>query len=341
MPLRSPEPLIRTQIVGAALARVRASGGDVDGLIARFDLPATAETDPDCVLPLPALHGFLEAAEEEAADPFLGLRMAVNFPRGIYGIVEFIARNSSTVAEGLRRIVAYASLMTNRVSITFEERDGVGVVEHKIPGEPLANGRHGNEFFISAIVLQARELSGAPCLPNRVWFAHPAPEDVSELVRHLGTPDIRFGVGANGVELDASILALPIRSADAALLTFLDRQAKSAIELAPAVSAFLDQVRRAIREQMERVGRGVPTLEGVAKSLGVSPRTLQRRLGEESCSFRDAVESVREELARRYLADPAMGMGEIAFRLGYSEVSAFLRAFKRWTGVTPSQFRAR
>jgi AraC-like DNA-binding protein len=338
MPLRSLDAPIRTQIVRAALTRVRASGGDIAKLIARFELPATAETDPDVVLPLSTLHGFLEAAEEAASDPFLGLRMAVNFPRGIYGVVEFIARSSSTVAEGLRRIVEYASLMTNRVSVTFEERDGTGIIEHKIPGEPLCTGRHSNEFFICALVLQARELSGAPCTPRRLWFAHPEPEDVSELVWQLGTPEISFGVGACGVELDASVLALPIRSADAALLSVLDRQAKSTLELLPSVSPFLDQVRRSIREQIER---GVPTLESVARSLGVSARTLQRRLGEESCSFRDAVESVREELARKYLADSAMGLGEIAFRLGYAEVSAFLRAFKRWTGVTPSQYRAR
>src|SRR5262245_40415882 len=108
---------IRTQIVQAALARVRARGGDPSRLIEQFSLPATAETDADVVMPVRSLHGLMEAAERSARDPFLGLHMAESFPRGMYGVVEFIARNCATLREGLHRIVQYATLMTNRVVV--------------------------------------------------------------------------------------------------------------------------------------------------------------------------------------------------------------------------------
>jgi AraC-like DNA-binding protein len=96
------------------------------------------------------------------------------------------------------------------------------------------------------------------------------------------------------------------------------------------------RVRAAI--QQELITTHHPNIEGVARALGTSPRTLQRRLLEEGTSFRDVVEEVRAELARRYLGE-RVALHDVAFRLGYAEVSAFLRAFKRWTGMTPTQFR--
>ena len=328
---------IRTQIVRAALARVRAQGGDPTKLIEQFGLPENAETDVDISVPVRTLHGLLDAAERATKDPFIGLHMAESFPRGMYGVVEFIARNCSTLREGLHRIVQYASLMTNRVVVTFEERDGVGTIEHRIPGEPLATGRHSNEFFLCALVLQARELTGVRFPASRVWFAHPAPADIRELSAQLGTRELRFGAGVNRLELPEQVLALPIRTADPALLSVLDRAASHTLETQPVVRSFMEQVRATIEQQL---GSGAPSIEEVARALATSSRTLQRRLGEEGTSFRDVVENVRSDLARAYLGDLGLGLGDVAFRLGYAEVSAFLRAFKRWTGMTPSQFRA-
>ena len=340
---------IRTQIVRAALARVRAAGSEPRRLIERFQLPVGAETDPDVVVPLRTLHALLDEAERLTRDPFLGLHMAQSFPRGLFGIVEFIARNCATVREGLHRIVQYSSLMTNRVAVTFEERGGpaqgmgpgmgpgMGIIEHRIPGEPLASGRHANEFFVCAIVLQARELSGARFAPARVSFAHPRPADIGELVLQLGTSAIEFGAGKNRLELPGAVLELPIRSADPALLSVLDREAAHDLALRPTPRAFMDEVRAAIEAQL---AHSAPSLQAIARIVGTSERTLQRRLGEDGRSFRDVVDEVREKLARTYLNELGLSLGEVAYRLGYAEVSAFLRAFKRWTGLTPSQFRA-
>jgi AraC-like DNA-binding protein len=324
---------IRTQVVRVALARVRECGGDVRALRERFGLPEEAETAPDAVLPLRTLHAFLEAAERAARDPFLGLHMAAAYPRGLYGIVEFIGRNCATLREALQRSVKYSALMTNRVQVTFLERDGVGTIEHRIPGEPLATGRHSNEFFLSALVLLAREVTGVHVAPARVWFAHPAPGDIRELVALLGTRELRFGGGTNRLEVAEHVLALPIRGADPALLTVLDREATRSLE-----RGFLDEVRAAVEQQL---AAGPPTVDALADTLATSPRTLQRRLAEAGTSYRDVVETVRADLARSYVGSGELGVGDVAFRLGYGELSAFLRAFKRWTGMTPAEFRQR
>jgi AraC-like DNA-binding protein len=105
----------------------------------------------------------------------------------------------------------------------------------------------------------------------------------------------------------------------------------------PAPGLFVDSVRLEVEREL---AFGNPNVASIARKLGTSSRTLQRRLGETGLSFRDVVEEVREQLARAYLTDVALPMGEVAQRLGYAEVSAFLRAFKRWTGMTPGQLRA-
>jgi AraC-like DNA-binding protein len=334
----SRDAVIRTQVVRAALTRVKAAGGDIARLLEQHGLPATAETDADVVLPLRTLHAFMESAERAARDPNLGLHMAEAFPRGVYGVVEFIARSCGSLREGLHRILQYSSLITNRVVTTFEERDGVGTIEHRIPGEPLATGRHANEFFVCALVLQARELTGVRFAASRAWFAHPAPTDVRELASQLGTRELRFGAGVNRLELPESVLALPFRAVGAALRPVEDRTAAPRVEHDPTVCSFMARVRASIEHQL---ASGSPNVDAVARELTTSSRTLQRRLGEEGTSFRDVVETVRSDLARSYLDDLGLGLGDVAFRLGYAEVSAFLRAFKRWTGMTPSQYRQR
>src|SRR5262249_12271652 len=161
--------------------------------------------------------------------------------------------------------------------------------------------------------------------------------DRSELVRVLGTEHIEFEAGANGLGFDATILDLPFKTADPALFDVLQRHAQQ-VTPARAENALLDEVRQILRGQLPR---GVPELAQVARALGTSARTLQRRLADEKITFAEVVDGLRRELAHAYLREPDRALGEIAFLLGYTEVRAFLRAFKRWTGTTPSSYRKR
>jgi AraC-like DNA-binding protein len=328
---------MRSQLVGPVLARVRAAGGDPGALIRRFGLPATAEHDGEVVLPLEKLHALLDAAELAARDPFLGLHVAVELRRGAYGLLEFSCRSAPTLGEALRRIVRYISLLNEIIEVTLVERGGEAIIEQRIAGEPLTVGRHGNEFFVALLLSQARRLTGASVVPSRAWFAHPAPRDRSELDALVGTSRLEFERERNGMALPRALLELPIRTADPPLLALLDEQAQAALQLRASPSRFLGQVRQSVRD---RLRDGVPALGDAARALGMSPRTLQRRLSDEGTSFAALVDGVREELARRYVKDATMPLGEIAFMLGYSELSAFLRAFKRWTGKTPSETRS-
>lgn len=237
----------------------------------------------------------------------------------------------------MARIVRYIALFNDFVVISLERRGGLAVLEQRIPGYPRCVGRHGNEFFVAAVLLQGRSLAGAPFVPERVWFAHPAPDDRSELLALLGTDRVEFGAEANGLALSPALLSLPLASSDPKLLALLDRYAAHELSLRASPSRFLGQIRATVRASLHD---GQPTVAAAARALRVSPRTLQRRIADEGTTFHAEVESVREELARFHVREASRPLAEIAFLLGYAELRPFLRAFRRWTGMSPGQYRA-
>src|SRR5262249_46903696 len=287
------DPVTRSVFIPRGLAHGRAVGGDADELIRRFRLPPTAASDREVVLSLSAYHALLDVAEGATGDPFLGLHMADHFQKGWYGLPELTARLAPRVRDGLSRVARYFALVSDIIIVTYREEGDVGVVEHRIPGHPLCVGRHGNEFFVAALFFLGREATRAPCIPDRVWFAHPQPADIEPLVSALGTTNVQFGMGVNGFQLCREVLALRIGSADPPVLSILDRYAEEKLDGQPRMPRLTDQVRQRIRESL--CGREC-TLGGVAAALHLGTRTLQRRLAAEGTQFFGLVESVREEL---------------------------------------------
>jgi AraC-like DNA-binding protein len=324
---------MRSQLVGPALAMVRAAGGDVAALRARFALPDDAETTPDVTLPLPALEELLDACAAASGDPGLGLHLAARMPRGAYGVLEFASASAPTIRESVLRIARYMSLLNEVVTVRVEEHDGVGTVEQRFAGAPRGLGRHGNEFFVATLLGRARMMSGQPFVPVRAWFAHAQPphESLAELLAFLGTTHVRFDAGGNGIAMAADVLDIPLRTSDPPLLDLLDRTAEQSLAAMPATSPLPASVRRHVRDTLA----DVPSLESTAAALKMSPRTLQRRLSDDGTSFQQVLDDVRHAVAVDLIKDPRRPLGEIAFLLGYSELSPFVRAYKRWTGKTP------
>jgi AraC-like DNA-binding protein len=181
-----------------------------------------------------------------------------------------------------------------------------------------------------------QHLSGDDWRPLRVELAHPAPRSKAEHVRVFGAP-VAFGARRSGLVLDAAVLDRPVPAADRRLLPLVERHLDELLA-ARAPDAFVAQVREAIAESL---CDGSPSIRTLAKRTGMSVRTFQRRLDERGIVFRELVAEIRQELARRYLAESTTNLTEVAFLLGYSELSAFDRAFRRWTGSTPLAMRRR
>lgn len=331
---RSGDLPIQSQMAAIFLGRLRALGKDPGPLAAHCGVEVSGRRELS--IGVRALREWGDGAAELSGDPFFGLHAAQSLEKGAYGLVEFVCRSAQTVRDGLEQLLRYQRLVNEVVEYSLVERGSVIALEHRIPGEPLAAGRQGNEFTVALFVQLARLLTGAPCPARRVWFVHPPPADVNELAEHFGTTHFDFNASANGVETDASLLELKIQSADSALHSVLAEQAQQELSRKPQSFDFLGRVREHVRVSLEK---GAPGIERVAAAMKMSARTLQRRLADDGTSFQDVVEDVRQTLARVYLADPKLAVGEVAFLLGYSDPRAFVRAFKRWTGKTPGESR--
>jgi AraC-like DNA-binding protein len=326
---------MRSQLVGPALREVRAAGGNVGSLVQRFELPPSAETDAEVSLSLPVLRSVLDGVASELGDPFLGMRVARRFCRGMYGLTEFVARTAPTLGAAWNRVAHYIGLLNELVVIRVDSRGPLAMIDEHVPGSRDGLGRHANEFFVSMVVSQAREMTGVPIVPHRVCLAHEEPTDASELHRQMGCK-LEFGAESNRVEFEPEVFKLPLLSADPTLHSLLDGQAQKAMASRATPAHLVSMVRSSIADHL----MGSRILDAVANSIQVSPRTLQRRLCEEGASFQQLIDDVREQIARREI-DEGRPLSEVATNLGYASIPPFLRAFKRWTGVTPGAYRRR
>jgi AraC-like DNA-binding protein len=169
-------------------------------------------------------------------------------------------------------------------------------------------------------------------------FQHPpVPEPILAELQPLLRCPISFNAPSTRLVLSGTILSRPLRAPNPGLFDYLGRHATLLQERVHSATSLSARVRELVAAQ---VRDGEPSQERIARRLGLSERTLQRRLAEEGVAFATLVDETRTELARLYLSDPKLAVFEVAFLLGYSEPSAFNRAFKRWTKQSPSQFRA-
>lgn len=344
MPSRPPSPRpslpeiqLPTLLVGRVIAHLRERGHDPAALITRYGLPPTVESDPMTVLPVARLHALLDEAAQVAGDPFLGLHVGERSGRDGASLLEFVCRGADDLRGALDRYLRFVATLNEALLVRLEPAGEGAVLRMALPGHALALGRHGNEHWAATLLVIARRLTGAPCIPERLSFAHAAPKSVDEIVRITGCAALEFGADDNAITLGARLLALPLLPGEAPLASMLERYTAMAPPGRPRTSHFHGRLCEALRE---RLPGGEPSLATIARSLGMSARTLQRRLAEEALTFEGVISAVREDLAKLYVQQPELSVDEIAARLGYAQRSAFLRAFKRWTGTTPRRMRA-
>jgi AraC-like DNA-binding protein len=184
-------------------------------------------------------------------------------------------------------------------------------------------------------VMFGRQLTGVEWAPLAVHFQHPSPPDQTEYQRIFRAP-VHFSQPENSLLVARAVLDLPNRRADPELCRYLQRHADTLLAQYARPATFVDQVRRHVLEGLRQQDVNVARL---ARQIGVSPRTMHRRLQEHGTSYQTLLDTVRYDLARSYLGERHLAIDEVAFLLGFAETSAFYRAFKRWTGMTPGEYR--
>ena len=316
-------------LVPFVLALVRRAGKDATRLEKKY-LPTLV---PE--VSLPELGGILADAAKELDDPLFGLHCAQAMTRGSYGLLEFGLRSAPTLRLAMEQLATYGALINPLVRWSTEGEDDGLSLHHRAP-QKGGVGRHGNIFTVAHLVQIAREMTGADLVPARAWFAHAEKSCPPELAKYLGTKDLTFGRGSNGVAFAAKDLERKPVGADAELNRALELHGAAVLEACAAAGDVYEQTRGAVRALLPR---GQATLAKTAQKLHVTARTLQRRLLEEGVSFSELLIEVRRTEAERLLSRDGAPLAEVAEQVGYADAGAFVRAFRGWTGTTPGQFR--
>ena len=310
-------------------------GIDREAMLRSLDIEPDSPVDPSLMVSASAYYDFLERlARAEQEGTTLGLRAGGAMLCDDYGAMGLAMKTASRLRGTYERAERYARVLTSVSAYEVVDTDGGAFVHLHREGERRLGMRLSNEATISALITIGREVSGKALNPLAVYFKHPAPKTTSPHDAFFGCP-VHFGTDRDALLFSEASLALPNLLGDEAISKFFDTHLDA--ELSRFKDNSLDlQVRKQVRRSLSE---GVPTISDVAGHLGMSGRTLQRRLADLGHSFQSLLETTRRQLAEELLQQTEYSLAEIAFMTGYSEQSAFARAFKRWAGQTPRSFR--
>jgi AraC-like DNA-binding protein len=276
---------------------------------------------------------FLNLVANALHDEFLGFHLAQTADLRECGLLYYVAASSEYLGDALQRAARYGSIANEGLSVKYLEGrdvrfDYVGVARHL--------DRHQIEFFMTVLVRLCRQLTGQHLVPSWVRLTHRRSKECAKLAAFFGGK-VDFAESVDEVAFSGTAKELRIVSADPYLNEILVTNCEEALARRPTNrGSFRSAVQNAI---VPLLPHGKARASEIAKKLGLSQRTLARRLSLEDLTFSDVLENLRGDLARHYLADQGLSISRIAWLLGYQEVSAFTHAFKRWTGTTPREAR--
>ena len=316
------------------LMHLHARGHEVDALLARQRVDPALLRDPEARLRHSAAIRLWQWAGELTNDEDLGLHVAEAIRPGQFGALDYALRTSANLGEAYTRLSRYHLFLHDAAEVVFETNRQYAILSHRLP-LPGGAPRTVSEFILAGWLVTSRQATGADCTPVEVRFPHPGPENISEHQRVFGCP-LKFGCHRSELVFSRRLLDVPLLKADPILQGIVEAQVIALIAKLPKAEATTDAVRRFLAEELSN---GRPQVARMAPRLRMSERTLHRRLGQEGTTFRRVLAEVRRELAVRHLTEGRLATGEIAFLLGFSEVSAFHRAFKHWTGHAPRAYR--
>jgi AraC-like DNA-binding protein len=319
-----------------AIERLRESKVPTDTILRQVGLTRTQTSDHEGRIPFHKHAALLEAAARETRCPLFGLRLSQSVNAKDFGLLGYIALNSTTLGDALRNMQRYSRVYSDGSDLTLvQEGTRVAIVERVL--DPKAFGlSQAVELGLSGTQHVMSPLIGFEIRVVAIEFAHECLGPTSAYRRIL-KPPVRFNASRNAVIVKANLLDAPVRAADNQLLKYLKRHAQDVLCQRSGSGDIRHQVQTLIASRLQS---GEPTIDTLACELGMSSRTLAGRLSEHGVTYRELLNDLRHQLALRYPKDGWRRNSQITYLLGFSEISAFNHAFKRWTGSTPSNIRA-
>ena len=326
--------------IQAILFSAMSHGIEVGPLLAAGGLDFPDLADPDRRVSYDSHLLVFAEALRRSGDPHFGLHlgeMVAQLP--MPSVLRQALLASSTVGDGLKRLIRFGRLIHAEARFSLDQDgDAARLVHHPDRG-PVDVTRHFPERLFAGVLCVTRQLAGSTFGLREVAFAFKAPASIDELSRVFQAP-MRFGQPVSTLTFDRAHLDLPFSGADPDLLCVLD--AHMATVVSPEVAADTAEALGPIKQHIaDALADGVPALSVIAVAMRTSSRSLQRRIADAGTNYRVLVAEVQRDLAKKHLAAGELALCEVAFAVGFSELSPFHRAFKRWTAQTPLEFRRR
>jgi AraC-like DNA-binding protein len=272
---------------------------------------------------------------DATGDATTPLTVGAAVPFGAYAVIDYLGASSETLGHGFVELSRYFRLVTHNVvwHVAADDRQAHVELESRHVEDEDRCGF--TQYTLGVTLGRFRQAVSGALELSRVELFCKRPDDPTAHRHFFGCP-VDYGSARTRLWFPRKSWDLPLRRYEPALVGVLQQHADHLLEQRPADDSALADVRQHVRAHLHE---GPRKLDAVARQLAVSTRTLQRRLREAGTTFQRLTEEERQRAAMRYLDNPDLAVGEVAYMLGYSEPSAFVRAFKRWTGQSPRRFR--
>lgn len=324
--------LVRASALTGVRATIEGLGGDADGLLRRLGLDQV-EADPESWISYPAFLLLLEQASQETGCPHFGLRLSEHQDVGILGALGFVIQQAPDLRTALHELITRFSFHNQGAKISLNVDSGVATWQFicKLEGElPI---RQQEDLVAGIGVDMLRLLWRSDWAPNAIYFTHAQVNDLRPYRERFRCP-VHFDWEVTAMTFDAAILDTPIEQANPQLHRLLENYLDELQFAHP--DDFRGKIRYLIQQAMYT---GDCSIERVAATLAVNKRTLQRRLKGEGTSFKELLDEVRFNAARKYLRESNGSLTTLADMLCYSDLSAFSNAFRQRFGMSPRDWK--
>jgi AraC-like DNA-binding protein len=319
----------------ALLETVEPSGASITDLLARAALDSRRLDEAEARLELDEFQRLLASAIALTGDEAIGLHMAERISDMTLGPLAHLIAHAPTLREAIAIDSQFAGLAMDGLRLAAGDEGDSFVIRCAFPRATPVWDRTLAEFTMAGLVRLARRFAGAHASPERASFEHERPNHRHEYTSLFGN-NVRFRQSETAIAFDRELVDRRPPRQDPTLYSLLRAEAERQLDRLANGASYTDRLHQYL---LAVPPSRIPSVATAARDLGMSERSLQRRLVAEGTSYREVVRLALETSSGRLLRDPAQSIKEIAVALGFADTAAFVRAFKRWTGTTPKEYR--
>jgi len=332
------QPIILAAAATGIVDHIHAAGGNIDDIFGNSGIAPAMAGSPTLKLKLASFCRLFEESAQRTGNDNFGLWFGNQFQPRDLGMWGYAAVSSPTIGAALENLVNLFGYHQESSTLRLVEDDnGLMRLEYQILAPEIVERRQDAELSLGMFLNVLREGMSTSWAPEEVHFEHPKPEDWHPHEQAFSAP-VYFSQPTNALLFRSEVLNRPMPQRDLTLMTMMQTCLERLGGQKQGHETLIDHVRRLIRTKLPE---GYPCLEDISETLHLSVTTIQRELSNAGVAYKDLVEMTRRDLAHAYLKQRQLPLSEIAFLLGYSELSAFSRAVRRWTGESPRAVRAK